>query len=272
MSKEDELSKDGSLVGSVEASAAAATPNQCPHDPVALVDSADLAAVAGSVGVSRVSTEVEAVAGSVVVLAAVVVAAAASEEVTPVLEEIETASAEHPAGHHLVLEVIAETAIAALPVDLTLEEDEALMTDLVAATVTVVGKVIVTAVVVQAATWNLSDAGMVGIAKEIVTVTVTVIGIAIGKETEEDGTSTDLMMTIAESVDMKVVMRIPESCDDTKSHSLQRQVTSGVCQREYLKHLEGHQDKMSRCLAIRKRRGFRHRNRFHGFVSDAVIA
>lgn len=89
MLKEAELLRDGSLVDSVVAWAAAATPNPCPLDLVVPVDSEVLAAAAAVSGeVLRVSTAAAVVVDSVVVTVAVV---AASEEVIPVLEEIETA-------------------------------------------------------------------------------------------------------------------------------------------------------------------------------------
>lgn len=225
MLKEVELSRDGSLVDWAEVSEAAATLSQCLHGLEALVDSADLASVADSVEDSRVLMEAEAVAGFVAVSVAVE-AAAASEAVILALAEIETASADHPAGHlaehHLVLEATVGTAIAASLVDMTREVAVVSMTDLVADSVTVADPAIVMAVVAPVAIWSLSDVGMVGIANEIeivtVTVTATATGTATGKETEAVVTTTDRVMTIAESVDMKAVTRIPESCDDTKCH------------------------------------------------------
>lgn len=97
---------------------------------------------------------------------------------------------------------------------MTRGEDEVSMTDLAVATVMAADMVIATVVVVRAATWSPLDAEMVGIVREIVTVTVTAT--AIGNETEAAGTTTDLATTIAENVGTKVATRTPESYEDTK--------------------------------------------------------
>lgn len=207
-----------------------ATPSQCLHDPEALADSAGPVLAADSVGDSRASTEVVAVAAAASVADSVAVeeVAVASEEVILALEGIETASAdhpaEHPAEHHLVLEATAGMAIVAFPADMTREVDEASTTDPLAVTVTLVDRANVRAVVALAATWNPSDAVRVGIAKETVTVTVTARGIAIGNVIEVVATTTDRAMTTVESVRMRVVMRIPGSCVDTEPHPFHRKI------------------------------------------------
>lgn len=207
-----------------------ATPSQCLHDLEALADLAGQALAADSVGDSRASTEVVAVAAAASVADLVVVegAAVASEEAILALEGIETASAdhpaEHPAEHHLVPEATAGMAIVASPADMTQEVDEASTTGPLVVTVTLVDLANVRAVVALAATWNLSDAvRVVGIAKGTVIVTVTARGIAIGNVIEAAATTTDRVMTTVESVRMKVGTRIPGSCVDTELHPFYRQ-------------------------------------------------
>lgn len=177
------------------------TPRQ--HPPVQ--EAAPAAAVFAAA--SKGSTVAAAVVASVVALAAAV-----GDLGTMALAETEPAS-EHQAALPPALEATAETATAAFLVGLIPEADDPLTTDRAAVTAM--------AAVAPAVIWNPSDAGMVGIGieREIMTVTVTVIGAtAIETGTEAVGTLTGhRAMTITENAGTKgVVTRTRANYDDTE--------------------------------------------------------